>query len=130
MRSAALAAQVEMDVAICKISLPLSELGALKPGHLMKLPKDAVQQAVLKDRIGKTSLPVHLGQLNGMRAVRILKNPDMHLESQNLLNGVAKNAPILPDQPATKRTEIKPQTSEKDNVGDDGLDALLMGSKG
>lgn len=77
LRSAALAARVEMDAIMCKITMPLSQLSRLKLGQLVPLPQNAAQQARLQDKLGKTSLPVSLGQLHGMRAVRLAPNlPD------------------------------------------------------
>lgn len=71
LRNAALSALVEMDAVMCKVTMPLSELSALKPGQILALPKNASQHAKLQDKVGQTSLPVHLGQLNGMRAVKL-----------------------------------------------------------
>ena len=71
-RRSAMAANVEMDAIMCKVMLPLSELNTLQPGHLVLLPQDAAKQAHLVDRPGRSAQSVRLGQLHGMRAVKLL----------------------------------------------------------
>ena len=71
-RRSAMAANVEMDAIMCKVMLPLSELNTLQPGHLVPLPQDAAKQAHLVDRPGRSAQSVRLGQLHGMRAVKLL----------------------------------------------------------
>ncbi|MGB7319002.1 MAG: FliM/FliN family flagellar motor C-terminal domain-containing protein [Planktotalea sp.] len=108
LRNAALAAVVEMDAVMCKVTLPLSELSALKPGQLLALPKNAAQHAQLQDKVGQTSPPVHLGQLHGMRAVRLMQSRSLAAQGEI----VAQNINDARDSKRTPKTE-KPMEQGK-----------------
>lgn len=129
LRNAALAAQVEMDAVMCRVSMPLSELGALRPGQLLALPQNAAHQAVLQDKIGQTALSVNLGQLHGMRAVKLAHKPTTRAIQSDRPQETSKGAlkgerKIKEVEPAKERVEPA-QTEPKANKDD--LDALLSG---
>lgn len=66
------AAEAVLDVVLHRMSLPLSELGALKAGDVLNLPRESLSETRLE--VGKEH-PVgycHLGQINGFRAVRLI----------------------------------------------------------
>ena len=128
LRSAALAAHVEMDAIMCKVSMPLSELSALRPGHLVHLPRNAAQQARLQDKKGQTSLPVSLGQLHGMRAVRMLAGPEQNsLEKHAMEQKTAQIEPIARGDAPTSTAGVNTQTVPPEAM--DELDDLLAASK-
>ncbi len=131
LRNAALAAMVEMDAVMCKVTMPLSELSSLQPGQLLSLPQDASRQAKLQDKKGQTSLPVHLGQLHGMRAVK--------LASSGMAQPRATPQPSViekPEEPQPARNEARAEPDQKERSepqaaappGDE-LDELLSAGK-
>jgi len=136
MRDAALPAHVEMDAVMCKVLLPLSDLKSLRPGELLKLPQDAARQAHLVDKIGRTSQSVHLGQLHGMRAVRLAHSsaPQSPVIASQLTPD-KKETPKpkaelnAPKQLGKENPEPTPQ-NEVQEGGLDELDALIEASKG
>ena len=131
LRNAALAAMVEMDAVMCKVTMPLSELSALQPGQLLNLPQNASRQAKLQDKKGQTSLPVQLGQLHGMRAVRFASGS---IPSQRAAPAPA--AIEKPVQPKPVNTEITQESEQSQSGGIDAstapkdeLDELLTAGK-
>lgn len=74
LQKAALSANIELDAIMCKVLLPLSELEELKPGKIVRLPQNATLHAFLVDRVGRTEQSIHLGQLHGLRAVRLFQD--------------------------------------------------------
>jgi flagellar motor switch protein FliM len=76
MRPVALNAQIELNAVMCSNSVPLSKLNDLKPGELLHLPRDPLSQSRVEHSSGHTSIPARLGQLHGMRAVRLIQ-PNM-----------------------------------------------------
>ncbi len=138
MRSSALAASVEMDAVMCKVLLPLSELNNLRPGQLVHLPQNAAQQAHLVDRTGRTAQTVRLGQLHGMRAVRLVRESPQ--PGQDIAPNQAATKPEQPHKRKTKPAELEQVTQTSgdsdqnhqqstQNAGDDELDQLLAASK-
>lgn len=65
-----------LRVVLCRLSLPLSRACGLQPGELLTLPPDSLSKAELLTVQGKTVARGKLGQINGMRAIRLaLPNP-------------------------------------------------------
>lgn len=132
MRLAVMAAKVELDAVMCKISLSLSELQALKVDQLLALPRNASQHAQLRDRTGKTSISVDLGQLHGMRAVR-MKGPILQSEKEQPKSGdsadgassTVANAPSIQVQDQSRKST--PAKSPDENS--DEQDTLLEAAK-
>ncbi len=60
-----------LDAVLAHLSLPLNKAQALKPGDLVPLPHDALDRVELSAGRGRTVVVGRLGQLNGMRAVRL-----------------------------------------------------------
>lgn len=65
------AAQTELDVVLYRLMLPLAEMGTLQVGQEIALPMTAVGEMELIDSKGTTVAIGGLGQLNGMKAIRI-----------------------------------------------------------
>ncbi|CAM9987168.1 unnamed protein product [Chrysoparadoxa australica] len=60
-----------LDAALARITLPLSKAEALKPGDLLSLPPDALSKVEVMAGRGHLVACGRLGQLNGLRAVRL-----------------------------------------------------------
>ena len=71
LEASVLQAPAELRAVLHRLTLPLSAVSALKPGDTVPIPRDALDQTVLE--VGETSVKVRmrLGQMNGMRAVRL-----------------------------------------------------------
>lgn len=131
LRRAALAAQVELRAIMCRLHMPLSQLNTLEAGQLLALPSDAMQTARLEDRQGKTAFPVHLGQVHGMRAVRLPQTAETVQkakalsaeEQQALRDAMASDA--LP-KPASRPARGAGQDHQASAQAEAELDALLM----
>lgn len=64
------AAQAEMTAVIGHLRLPLSKLGGMKPGDVLPLVHDKLNQADLHAIDGRKVTSVRLGQAGGWRAIR------------------------------------------------------------
>lgn len=62
---------VRMDAVLCRVSLPLQAAQALKPGDLIPLPGEVLDGLTLHAGAGDAIAGGRLGQMNGMRAVRL-----------------------------------------------------------
>lgn len=62
---------VRLSAVLTRVSLPLSKAEALKPGDLLSLPPDVLDKVELTAGHGKLVAHGRLGQLNGLRAVRL-----------------------------------------------------------
>ncbi|SNT17116.1 Type III flagellar switch regulator (C-ring) FliN C-term [Antarctobacter heliothermus] len=60
-----------LDAALARITLPLSKAEALKPGDVLNLPLDALSKVEVMAGHGHLVARGRLGQLNGLRAVRL-----------------------------------------------------------
>ncbi|WP_407495547.1 FliM/FliN family flagellar motor switch protein [Pseudooceanicola sp. MF1-13] len=74
--SAALEASVmqapaELRAVLHRFSLPLSAISALKPGDTLPIPAEAIGQTELEVGAQSVLIQSRLGQMNGMRAVRL-----------------------------------------------------------
>ena len=61
-----------MNAVLCSVSLPLSEAQKLKPGDLIPLPPEALDAVEFIAGSGDAVAGGRLGQMNGMRAVRLM----------------------------------------------------------
>ena len=137
-RRSAMAAKVEMDAIMCKIMLSLSELNTLQPGHLVPLPQDAAKQAHLVDSSGRSAQSVRLGQLHGMRAVKLLhENEDPRMMEPGALDPSRPKASADgPKTSAERGAEVEieepvqePQSNALAPVQQDEFDVLLQAGK-
>lgn len=62
---------VQMDAVLCRLSLPLGAAQRLKPGDLLPLPPEALDGVAFVAGSGAAVAGGRLGQMNGMRAVRL-----------------------------------------------------------
>lgn len=69
LREAAINAPVVLDTVLARISQPLKEIWALRPGSLIELPGDSLHAVQLLGTNGHLVAEARLGQLNGWRAI-------------------------------------------------------------
>ncbi|MFD1160079.1 FliM/FliN family flagellar motor switch protein [Roseovarius aestuarii] len=67
-----LEAQVVMDAVLTRLRLPLNEICALRPGMTIPLDAGALSKTQLVVSGGHVAAKAKMGQVNGMRAVRLL----------------------------------------------------------
>lgn len=70
--AAVMAAPAQLDAVLGRVSLPLSQLMALRPGHRFELPLAQLEEVQVVGLDGRTQALARLGQARGMRAVRLL----------------------------------------------------------
>src|SRR6056297_269498 len=92
-----------LDASLARLTLPLSKVGALKPGDLPPLPPDALDKVEVRAGRGHLVVRGRLGQMNGLRAVRL-------------------NCPVgaLPRMDAPAGSEAMDTTQAEDEMGDFG----------
>jgi flagellar motor switch protein FliM len=70
-KSVALDASIPLTAVIARLNEPLNLICAFQPGMVLPLPADCLSQAELSARPRHLVAEVQLGQVNGMRAVRL-----------------------------------------------------------
>jgi flagellar motor switch protein FliM len=94
-----LSAPVRLEAVLCRLSLPLSELGKLAVGDVLHVPPDVLRTVSL-DAGGQRGVATgRLGQMDGMRALRL-----------NLAGAVADQA-VLPATGAQETNQAPPQVA-------------------
>ena len=93
-----------LRVVLCRLTVPLSRACGLQPGELLTLPADCLSKAELLTVQGKTVARGKLGQINGMRAIRLAlpnlpSNPDAAAQSDTQVDETKGNALPTPDLP-------------------------------
>lgn len=135
LQMAALPAQVELDAILCRVKLPLADVRQLRAGKTLTVRRDAMQTASLVDPMGKTAIPVHLGQLHGARAVRIKGQRSGALaanggqqDAPKAIAAAQNDAPVQSDGQMRKEGEQTDAQTDSDAQADAELDALLSES--
>lgn len=64
-------APTELRAVLHRVSMPLSAVSALKPGDRLTIPRNALGQTELEGGAQSVLATTRLGQMNGMRAVRL-----------------------------------------------------------
>ncbi len=64
-------ARADLSAVICRMRIPLADLSAMQPGHLLPLLQDRMDRTDLVTIQGKKIASGRLGQINGMRALRL-----------------------------------------------------------
>ncbi len=130
-----LAAPVQLEAILCRISRPLSEVGALKPGKLLKIPASSLHAAALEAGNASHVADASLGQLNGQRALRLTGltlNGEDPQEMLQVLEGDETAAAALAAQPAQLAAQVLEQpeniTVEAADAFDPGATALADGA--
>ncbi|WP_136441021.1 FliM/FliN family flagellar motor switch protein [Pacificoceanicola onchidii] len=96
--------EARLEAVLAQITLPLNRAQQLKPGELIPLPQNALDKVKLTAGKGGAVVVGRLGQLNGMRAVR-LSLPAQVGAAKPAVEAAdnqppAEAAPALPDLPA------------------------------
>ena len=71
-REVTLSAPVVLDTVMARVNLTLRDVWAFRPGQIVPLAREALSSAQLVGTGGHLVAKVHLGQINGWRAVRLL----------------------------------------------------------
>lgn len=116
LKAAALQAPVELTAVMCKLRISLAELNNLAPGTVIPVPMQKPGSAKLVDKQGKTSIPVNLGQLHGMRAVRLNFPVERELDSSSMelsraLQDVSSQ-PLVPGFESDLSADVEQSLSE------------------
>lgn len=119
MTSIAMDATIPLTAVIAQLNQPLNVICAFEPGMILPLPADCLGQAELVARPRHVVADVHLGQVNGMRAVRVCVSSDMADDSAvlppaplpNTLGDAAGVEPIS-DLPAMPELADLPMAAE------------------
>lgn len=64
-------APIRLDAILCRLSLPLSDMGRLAVGDVLALPKDVLREIAIESVGRQPVATARLGQVDGMRALRL-----------------------------------------------------------
>ena len=137
LRAGVLAAPTTLDAVIARLALPLSQLQALRVGDCLPIPSNALGRCSLAARGGDHSLPVRLGQIDGMRAVRLVSAQSLPEAGGRAVaakaGGDVIDAVPTPVSQGREKPPQKPATAEEpvETVvdGPEELDALLAAAE-
>ena len=71
LRDRLLNAPARLDAVLCRVSLPLSQVQALRPGEVLKLPPGVLSSTAIEVAPGRIVARATLGQMSGQRALRL-----------------------------------------------------------
>ncbi|MDQ2091386.1 FliM/FliN family flagellar motor C-terminal domain-containing protein [Marimonas arenosa] len=98
-----------MDAEACltavlhRIRLPLAEIGALRPGDVLHIPRTALAETRLETGTERNGIACRLGQINGHRAVRL--NAGAGGAAAAAADADAMSWPQPPTMPEPRRSE-------------------------
>jgi flagellar motor switch protein FliM len=72
-------APVVLDAVMARLRLPLRDVLALKPGDLLPIPREALNETQIIGTRGHVVAAAQLGQMNGWRALRLISGEAMPL---------------------------------------------------
>ena len=119
MSETALRVRVELQAVLCRVQIPLSQAGQLKPGDIVDIPRDALSDTAIMDGAGKRIARARLGQLNGFRAVRLATTHSLPriqtaatVAKEEEPDGTfsqrpAQPAPVAPPRPETPPSDVE-----------------------
>lgn len=91
-------APVALDAVMARLSLPLRDVLALKPGDLLPIPRDALCDTQLIGTRGHIVAAAQLGQMNGWRALRLISGGAMPLPETSETER-PHEPPLAPSEP-------------------------------
>ncbi len=97
-------APARLDVSLARIGMPYASLQGLKVGDMIPIPAEALHSTVIEGAAGGQVARVSLGQMNGMRAVRL--NTGMR-QSQVTAPIRTEESRGFADAPATLADELE-----------------------
>ena len=112
LRQSVLLAPATFSAVIGRLSVPLQQLQELKVGETLSLPVGALREIRLEGPGGEHAIQVSLGQLNGLRVVR-LQGPQTQAEATEPEIEKAPSKPASAAPVATAK-ENPPQCAEMD----------------
>jgi flagellar motor switch/type III secretory pathway protein FliN len=110
-------ARVSMNTVLAKMRLSLAELTQLKPGDLVNLHEAYLQETALVDGSGQTFAVGHLGRVDGVRAIRLTREPNVASGAPSVSQMDDFNADPLTVSPE----DGEPQGDGLDILADDPL---------
>ena len=117
----------ELDVALDRVRMPLDKASSLKPGDLLPLSLNALQQVVVRGADGKRLAIGTLGQVNGQVAVRLAPQPGLPAKQTEAAQQDARkgneNKPAKAVKPV-KLPDLPAVAAPPAPVADDGLPDL------
>ncbi|SEO15876.1 flagellar motor switch protein FliM [Salinihabitans flavidus] len=125
LQSAVLHAPATLEAVLTRVTLPLSALQALKPGETLPIAADAPRNCALESLGTPLETPAVLGQMNGMRALRLQGGGGA---AASLPPEAASAEPSIPELPELSDLPSQ-QTGETSSVtapvpGAEGLEDL------
>ncbi|MBS0126740.1 FliM/FliN family flagellar motor switch protein [Aestuariicoccus sp. KMU-90] len=113
---------VRLDCALARLVIPLSQAERLRPGDLLPLPSPAAAEAELRSARGEVVARGRLGQMHGMRALRIT----WPAAQAGATPGAARAAQAALPQPAATRSFDAGSDAGFDGGDDFGIDQADM----
>ncbi len=110
-----LAAPARLDAILCRLHLPLSEIGALSVGDVLAVPQDAIREISIEVAGARRLATARLGKLDGLRALRLNLSdtfPDHGQGTDAAVHGeqsAPQAAPQAPPMPAASLADAVPE---------------------
>ena len=113
LRAIALSAPVTLDAVLTRIELPLSQLWKLAPGMLLPVPAQAIARTELVAAEGHVAATGRLGQVNGLRAVRL----EISGPTEAPLAGQEAGSPADPAREPSRHVTAPPSAAGRTGAG-------------
>ncbi len=94
-------AHAELTAVICRMKLPLAELSAMQPGEVLPLVQDDLEHTDLMTITGEKVSSGRLGQISGIRAVRLNETHPLvttNIELSEFAPDIGAATPVLETQ--------------------------------
>lgn len=102
-------APVRLDAVLCRVSLPLSEIGRLAVGDLLPVPMDALRDIGIEAVGRRRVATARLGKIDGLRALR-LTLPGQVPQGQGQISAGQGSAAEVPAAPVQGRSPVAAET--------------------
>ncbi len=117
-------ARADLKAVICQMKVPLAALSDMQPGDLLPLVQDHLARTELVTICGKKVAAGRLGQVNGMRALRLNETLPL-VTGMREIDGFAAGAGVPPnetedaqDEPMNKKVNL----SSMEGIGSGAMD--------
>lgn len=85
LEAVAMTLKTELRAILCKVRVPVSQIGSLRPGMALDLPPDAFPEVRVEALDGRVLAKGELGQVEGKRALRLEhRNPGRHAPKRRM----------------------------------------------
>ena len=121
-------AEVELEAVLYRLTMPLAKLNTLEAGMVLPLPVEAIDKVSLEGGNGHRVASARLGQVNGMRALRLhlhddgrpLAGPDKPVHHEQMLESPENLPPPTSDHDRAEQVAaVAPGASPAPGVGQD-----------